>query len=245
MSLLVSAYYKIPSKKPHSFYESHLKRFFLFLKGKPILFFCEEETKQEIILYGVPLDTVEFVILPFTRLYEESGIPLEMWKKTQAIDPEKYHTPELGVVWCCKKEFVRLASDRKRDIDWFIWIDAGCIRNEQWEKPCKDFTNRKLQTLAPGVYLQQIKTIPYKKFYTYPDISIAGAIIVFHRKCIKSYISLYNSTLLQYYINNIPFIMDQYIMLSLSNNVCDWLHLIDATTLSLTNDKWFFFLEWI
>lgn len=245
MSLLVSAYYRIPSKQPHTFYQAHLKRFFSFLKGKPILFFCQEETQREIESFGVPLDTVKFVILPFSQLYQEAGVPLEMWKETCKIDPEKYHTPELGIVWSCKKEFVRLASERKKDIDWFIWIDAGCIRNEMWEESCKEFTNCKLQTLAPGVYLQKIKTIQTKQFYTYPDISIAGAIIVFHKNYILPYRSLYNSTLLQYYINNVPFIMDQYIMLSMINVENEWLHTIDATTLSLRNDKWFFFLEWI
>ena len=243
MTLLVSAYYDIPSKAPHSFYLEHMKRFFRFLKGKPILFFCEEKTKKELEGFHLSLENVEFIILPFSQIVKDSKIPFEIWKESCIIDPEKYHTPELGFIWANKKEFIRLAAEYNKNIDWFIWIDAGCIRKDLCEGIYQSFLNRNMNLLNPGVYLQQINKIEPKEFYIYPDICIAGAIIVFHRNFIDIYIEEYNKTLINYYYNKIPLIMDQYIMASLVK--FPWLHTIKGYEFNSIYDRWFFFLEWL
>ena len=243
MHVIVSAYYKIPSKQPHNFYITHLQKFFSFLHNNPIIFFCEESTKKEIESFNIPLDNVNFIILPFKNLYEISGINEEMWNKTWELDPEKkYHTPELGLVWCCKKEFVRLATNFDTNATWFIWVDAGCIRNISWKESCKNFTKRRLSSLTPGVYLQLINPLESKDFYKYPDVFIAGAIIIFHKNYILPYKELYTKTLLQYYTNNTAFIMDQYIMASMFKENHVWLHAIPCIE---SIDVWFFFLDWL
>lgn len=249
MSILVSAYYKIPSKAPHEFYLNNMKRFFKFLNRKKIIFFCEEETKQELESFGLPLSNVEFIIIPFAQVIKESGIPYEMWQESCSIDPEKYHTPQLGIVWCCKKEFVRLASesDSYRDINWFVWIDAGCIRKDAWEKSCSSFTQRKLHTLPPGVYFQAIRKAEKKQFYTYPDVHIAGAIILFHRNYIEEFNVFYKKIVYKYYSSNVSFLSDQYITASMvSSDEKPWLHVVDIDTIHIkTNDIWFFFLDYM
>lgn len=242
-NILVSAYYRIPSKAPHEFYQEHLRRFFRFLAGKPIIFFCEEETQHEIRGFGLPLDTVEFVTLPATALPSLTRISYEKWVESCNCDPEKYHTPPLGMIWCCKKEFVRMASERRPTVDWFTWIDAGCIRQDAWESSCKEFTSRRIHTLPPGVYLQCIASVQRKEFYTFPDICIAGAIILFHRQFIHPFIASYMTELIRYYRNNTPFIMDQYIYASMLTKQHEWLHTIPNDT--PTVDKWFFFLDWL
>jgi hypothetical protein len=243
MSLLVSAYYRIPSKQPHSFYQEHLKRFFRFLAGKPIVFFCEDAMQQEIRGYGVPLDTVEFITIPVAQLPELSRISHAKWDESCRRDPEKYHTPQLGMIWCCKKEFVRIASERHPEVNWFTWVDAGCIRENGWENSCRGFTTRQIRNLAPGVYIQCIVPIKPKEFYQYPAIHIAGAIIHFHRQYIHKFIDSYLEQVNRYHTNKKPFVMDQYIYASMLTLENDWLHAVPNRKPCI--DQWFFFLDWL
>ena len=194
MALIVSAYYKIPSKQPHSWYLNHMKIYFELLSNHKKIFFCEEDTKNELEKECNTVNTI-FIIKPFTELNILKTFPFELWKQHLKYDPEKYHTPELGIVWANKKEFLREAFKLFPDIQWMCWVDAGCIRNYNWKSYINLFLQRcDFKGLSPGVYLQCIRPFIKKQFYTYPDIYIAGALILSHRDYIDEYCTLYDKT---------------------------------------------------
>ena len=99
-SIIVSAYYRIPSKQPHEFYIPHIKRFLSGIKNF-IIFFTEPELVEEFskIRGNLPIQFVtdHDIFGKRNRTF---------WEKQCQLDCEKYHTPELGAIWYNKKEFV-------------------------------------------------------------------------------------------------------------------------------------------
>jgi hypothetical protein len=236
---IVSAYYKIPSKKPHEFYMEQMERFFAFMR-KPILFFTEEALIEDLNKISGP--NVEFAVQPFNELDVFTEYPPKFWKEQRRRDTEEYHTWQLGALWANKKHFLDRASEIKTDTDWFVWVDAGCVRLPHWAPIMREFTDRN-RFQEPGIYMQLLKPPkPEENFFRAPAVHIAGAIIVAHRSFIKRYIEEYNATLDCYDSLKIPAIMDQYIMASIKQ---PWVHKVEIPSDQIFPDDWFFFLAYI
>ena len=253
---LVSAYYRIPSKQPHAFYVEHLRRFFRMFRDQRLVFFCDAAMRAELDTICGDVSWVTFIIQEFADLPILRKIPRAFWNATRKLDSEAYHTPELGILWASKKEFLRQAAATITTTasDWFLWVDAGCIRTEDWEVDCKNFGTRRLYTMEPGVYLQCIQPIPAeKRHFRYPDVHIAGAIILAHRKYIDDFCKQYDDMVFEYIEKRIPFLMDQYVLASMVQrpDTPAWLRTISsAEELSEIDrlycvDIWFFFLMWL
>jgi len=239
---IVSAYYKIPSKQPHSFYLENMKRFFEQLKA-PILFFTDQEGLVE--LKPLAKENVEFLVKPFESLEIFKSFDQYFWERQIQNDTEKYHTWQLGAVWANKQYFVKEAFSEYPDEDWFLWVDAGCIRNDSWA-PYTEKTGLREYPLDPGIYLQSLKPIPRERlFFRYPDEFIAGGLILFHRDHIERFITEYNHTLMKYAIVKLAGTSDQYIMCTLSQKY-SFIHCVERETMTEyvqeCPDKWFFFL---
>jgi hypothetical protein len=217
----------------------HIARWFQFLDEQPVLFFCEEEMLPE--LHAIANKNVEFCIQPFKDLDVFDEYPEEFWKQQVERDPEPYHTWQLGAIWASKKYFLKRAAEVYPDEEWFVWVDAGCIRKNQWMAFTPLFTRRDIFT-APGVYLQCLKPIPpveEKCYFHFPDVHIAGAIILAHRDYIKPFVEEYNAVLDCYDSLHIPAIMDQYVLASMR---VPWLYTIHLPQATVFPDDWFFFL---
>jgi hypothetical protein len=237
---IVSAYYKIPSKKDHAFYMGNITRFFQFLKNQPILFFCEEDTLDE--LHAIAGPNVEFCIQPFRELDVFEEYPPSFWKRQIELDPEPYHTWQLGAIWANKKYFLERARQVHQEMDWFVWVDAGCVRHNAWSFFTEEFTRRN-RFQEPGVYVQLLKpTPPEEQYFRFPAVYIAGAVILAHKDYIQKYIDEYNATLDCYSALEIPATMDQYVMASIQ---APWLHKILLPSDQRFPDDWFFFLGYI
>ena len=242
-TLLVSSYYKIPSKQSHEFYETHLRRFFQAFAGRPLFFVCNAETRSLIQGFGTDLSKTLFYICEFHELPILQKFPVQFWEKHKQLDVEKYHTPELGIIWNNKKECLKLAKDQCSQHTWYLWIDAGCIRDDAWLPSCADFGCR--QSFEPGVYLQTLQDIPKdREYFQYNDTFIAGAIILAHKDFIDSLITSHDMMLLKYDSANVSATSDQYIMASLVNTE-SFLHTIHNKCQHQCIDKWFFFLQYI
>lgn len=242
---LVSAYYQIPNKRGSDYYKEHVRRFFHYFANRHIVFFCEQATKEQYKHY----ENVTFVVIPFSEIPIFKHIPMELWRESCALDPEKYHTPELGAIWACKKEFLRAACERTES-EWLVWIDAGCVRTEDWRIDCENFTERRLQSLEPGIYMQLLHPLPKKLFYTFPDAYIAGAIMAAHRSYIPHFCDVFNGAIRAHSLHKVPFIMDQYVMAFLAVQELPWIHTICFDELDEVDrlycvDSWFFFLMWL
>lgn len=247
MVYIVSAYYKIPSKAEHETYMNYMEIYFNLLSHIPKIFFCEELIKNEIIQRFNP-ENIEFIILNFIDLPILKKISHDIWKKHLQYDIERYHTPELGIIWSSKKDFVLEASKLYPEEKWFCWVDAGCIRTLQWGNFTQElFTRLDYRTLTPGIYLQKISNLEEDQlFKIFPFKSIAGGIILFHKKYIEDYISLYSSVLELYIANRISITMDQYIMASIIINYNpQYIYNIDYITELDVPDKWWFFLGYL
>ena len=229
--IIVSAYYSIPSKKPKEFYYEHIQRFFRKLNWQTIIFFTDQENLDLLKLFAGP--NVQFVIQEFDVLPIFHDFSQDIWKREILIDTEHYHTWQLGALWASKSYFVRTASQLLED-EWFVWVDAGCVRTEEWN--LDDFTHRNTFS-EPGVYLQLLEPLPSKEFFEFPDVFVAGSHILFHRSYIERYIETYIQTINQYIGKNYSIIMDQYIMASMCKNS---LFLKTVPYKISCPDRWFF-----
>lgn len=235
--MIVSAYYKIPSKASHDFYVENMKRWFRSIKSQ-VVFFTTDDIKHEIESWNISLDHVTFVMLtfPWKKGYE-------FWKRQKQRDIEAYHTPELGAIWYAKKEFVLHAIKLFPEERVFIWCDAGCIRNLNSELAARNgFGTRMIDDLDDGtLHLQKIRNIEMKTYYTYPDITIAGAIMAGNKTAWESHSSLYDHVLCDYDNNDICCNSDQYITQSCADR---YPNRYTMHTPMKVDDEWFFFL-WI
>lgn len=237
---VVSTYYKIPSKQPHSFYREHLRRWFRAI-SVPVIFFTTPDIQYEIEEFGFSLEHVRFIHLPFNDLVAWSKWGRAFWEKQCDIDPEKYHTPELAAIWYEKKEFVKRAMSLSA-ADVFIWCDAGCVRNDASEHAMQTFCKRGLYPSPGKLLLQKLQHIPQREFYTYPDSCIAGSIQIGDREAWASHIINYDTILQLYDKSDISGNSDQYITLSLSN-IYPNMYEYQLPPPNLYIDRWFFMLQ--
>ena len=211
-TLIVSAFFKIPSKKPYIFYYEQLSRWFRSIRA-PVLFFTTPDVWVDILAMGYNLSHVQFIFLSLEdcRGWEWGR---EFWERQLRHDPEKYHTPELAVMWYEKKEFVRRAMEI-RHADILIWCDAGCIRNDRLEQQGKDFGLREHPLLNNGtLHVQYIREQPYRPTYSYPEYRFACGIMAGNQAAWNTYHDLYRHMLVEYDFQGVSCNSDQYITAS-------------------------------
>ena len=100
MAVIVSAYFRIPSKATHEFYVPHIKRFLSTVRSQIVFFTTPDLLKEFTDMRPASLMPVDFVIIESIselRAFEKFGY--DFWQRQCQIDPEKYHTPELAAVW--------------------------------------------------------------------------------------------------------------------------------------------------
>lgn len=214
MSVIVSAYFKIPSKKSHAFYLPHLNRFMRSIQNHVVFF----TTPDLIDMFKVMRGTLPMTIVPINSIYDIVAFKkygYEFWKSQCEIDSEKYHTPELAAVWYNKKEFVKQAIEITLHMSHFpyIWCDAGCVRDDRWQiiSIIKTFGNRVSVIPKDKLLLQTLCDRPTKIFFTDPDRFVAGAIIAGYRDTWNKCSDLYDATLAKYVEEKICCNSDQYV----------------------------------
>lgn len=236
---IVSAYYRIPSKKPHEFYVSHLKRWFQAIRA-PVIFFTTSESESEIRSWGYDLSNVTIVNLPYINFNAWSKFDSNFWKRQKERDVESYHTPELAAIWFEKKEFVQRAFELS-DADVFIWCDAGCIRDDYSAAASREFGMRNLPSLDNDtLHVQSIRRQPVKEYYVYPEYRFACAIMAGNRSAWVNHSRLYDSVALEYDRKEISCNSDQYITQSCSDKHPEYYTEINPNGGRV--DVWFFFL---
>jgi hypothetical protein len=236
---IVSAYYKIPSKQPHAFYFQHLLRFFQGSKNKQIIFFTTPDVIEEFAKY-VDLSHIRFICLKFSDFEAIQKFGRYFWGRQKQRDSAYFHTPELGIIWFEKKEFVLRAAEIVPDADVYIWCDAGCVRNDESYRAYLDFTTRNTIILDNHIHLQQIRPIVKQPFYTHDFVCLANAIIYGNKQAWREFSQLYDETLMEYDEAKVAGIMDQYVTLSCVNKKPE---LFQLHTERSTCDEWFKFLE--
>ena len=214
MPCIVSAYYKIPSKKPHEWYLPYLLRWFRAAASNtvPVHFFTTEDVRTELASL-TDISRIQFHILPFEEL-TAAQLGREFWELQYARDPERYHSPEAGMVWYEKRHFVRRVMEIEVGMNAFIWCDAGCIRNDACEEVATKLGQRIPHYEAGRMYFQCIEKPVPKWFYQYPDECIAAGLFAGDRVAWNEFIELYEHTLLEYTAAGFSAISDQNVMAS-------------------------------
>jgi hypothetical protein len=240
-NVVVSAYFKIPSKQNHEWYIPHIVRFFRGITANTVFFTTPDVIKE--VQKHTSTDHVKIVYMTFDdchALGEEYG--REFWERQYSRDTEKYHSPELGVIWYEKREFVRKAMAIIPDADVYIWCDAGCVRDEMSEKCFKFFGHReRINTNDGRIHLQQVEPATADStFYIFPNCFIGGAIICGNKTAWEMYRCVYDDSLKQYDRREIPAISDQYVTQRCVHTSPDLFVLHSEETYG---DKWFKFIN--
>ena len=256
--ILVSAYYDIPNKlsytlhegrkevtadESRSFYIKKMKYLFTHVNA-PIIFFTSSSLIQE--LKPLAGTNVTFIMKEFEELGIFQTHPPGFWMNELSKDNKLYcHTWQIGALWANKIHFIKDASCIFPDEQWFMWIDAGCIRGDIWIPYLEDFCTRNYISLSHGVYMQY--NMEYKDngdlgetLATYATSCIAGGIFICENKYIQTYINHYLQILDEYEQTVIPCILDQLVMSTMARRYNDYIHLI-KNKLNVP-DVWFFFL---
>jgi hypothetical protein len=239
MSTIVTAYYQIPSKASH---ETYLGWALNFLKNieNNIVFFTTEDLIDN--FKTIRTQNIIYEVLPFSELEAVKKYGYDFWQKHKNIDPETYHTPELGMIWYEKKEFVLRAIEKNYfNTDVFIWCDAGCMRSNSLFPKINTFGKNLSIINKDKLNIQIIAPVQNKAFYKHPDICMAGAIIVGNHKSWLDYKNRYDEMLVCYNNENVCAISDQYVTISIFNKYPDLFNIIYPQKQYI--DVWFFLLE--
>ena len=245
--MIVTAYFKIPSKKPHEFYVPHLRKFLSWVRS-PILFFTTPDLVDELGSMRPKEFPITFVT--YNSVYEIEAFQkygLDFWKNQYVIDPSRYHTPELCAVWYNKKEFVKKAVDIIGGDEPFIWVDAGCIRHDYWRFFVPTFGQNVNAIPKDKVIIQLMEpSIPKEKeFFIFPDVYVAGAIIAGYKEAWERYSTAYDVIFSKYVKAGVCANMDQFVMASVANAFPDAVEPIYDQDWNDHLDRWFFFLKFL
>ena len=240
MSTIVTAYYQIPTGKhtPEE-YLKWISNFLINVKGN-IIFYTTE--KLSLIFKNIRTENIIYEVVPFEELVAIKKYGYDFWQKQKDIDVESYHSPETGIVWYEKKEFVLRAIEKNYfNSDIFIWCDAGCVRYESIFSKIKTFGQNLNILNKDKLNVQTITDIVDKKFYQHPDIYMAAAIIAGNKEIWKITSKIYDEILLDYTNNKVCAIMEQYIYASLIKRYPEYFECIKPR--KQYHDVWFFLLE--
>lgn len=211
---IISAYFKIPNKFSHAFYQPYILQF-LNNVNSTLVFFTSDDVYNELKPNLTNTDRITFVILSFDEFVSIKKHGRDFWETQYARDPERYHSPELAIVWCEKKEFVIKASKLIKS-DVYIWCDAGCARQQSDIQALHQFGLRSHKNIADGtLHLWCVKPNHwFSKFYIHPVICIACGIMAGTIGAWENYVRVYDEMLKEYDTAKITCDSDQYITLS-------------------------------
>lgn len=243
--LLISGYFKLPSKRPHAHYIPYLNNFFKTVQCQCV-FFTSEEVHAEI--KDIVPSNVRIHIFNVNDMTALTQYGREFWDHHAKLDFVKGcgHTPELGMIWYEKKEFVLRAMKMYPDYPSYIWCDAGSIRDDLSVQKATLFGFRDPQWLlddrlhVQGVSWTPGNPAPIPMFQTCGSRYIGCSILAGTKTAWLNYKVLYDQVIAEYSKRGIYCIDDQYVTVG-----CLYLyptHFVQHNEPSQV-DEWFKFLE--
>ena len=147
MCTVVTCYFQIKSKHPVSHYMEWMKH--MLEKKTPMVIFCDEAS-YPIILAERTYPT-KIIVTTLEQFHSYKYI--DTYRANYEIDHERYHSPELYLIWAEKIHFMKLALEMNPfQSDYFLWVDIGCFREpflSRWPNPkrIRQLDSSKLLTL--------------------------------------------------------------------------------------------------
>lgn len=247
---VVSAYYNIPSKFNNNQYIDWIVNFFNL--NCSIIFFSDSET-IELIKHKcsdiLKCKNIIFINKPFHELYYWSDKFQKIWANHYELDHEKYHSPELYAIWNEKPKFVLHAIDLNPfNSSKFLWVDAGCFRNNNLIKNYSKFPNASKIPDDKMLFLNisKFRRADYKN-RDFTKINRIGATIYGSGiETWKKWTNIYDKMVNTFISNNIFAGKDQSIINTIYLDNPELFLLI--TTLPFANDEskgWFYLHEYL
>ena len=242
-TFIITAYFKIPSKKPHDWYFPYLLNFVKNVRGN-VIFFTTQDVIDEL---NTECPNIQFIISKVEEFVAFERFGVEFWDRQYSRDCERYHSPQLGAIWYEKKQFVLKAIEliEKQIVSTdniYIWCDAGCVRDKESSLALLSFGKRNINLNDNKLHLQQVGFPQQTQFYFHIRgvDGLACAIMAGNKEAWIEYDKLYDMVLTEYDRNGVCGISDQYITLSCVDRNLNLFTLYTDTTII---NKWFKFLE--
>jgi len=145
---LVTAFYEMRSKYPSSTYMTWINNFYSSYQGHMVIYTEEKYAPIFKNMRAQMADRTRICVVPQSDWSAVKDWPAGFWEAQYEKDHEKYHSPELYMIWYQKNDFVQRTiranpfGHRK-----FMWCDAGVCRNPtvaSWIKTMPGKGNRML-----------------------------------------------------------------------------------------------------
>lgn len=132
-STIVTAYFELKkSKHSKSDYDSWMRNI-LLLKDAMIIFTSPLLVPKIKALRAHSKSKTKIISMQLEDSKMVSDYSMGFWKNQVSIDPEKYHSSELYIIWQEKSNFLKRAKDLNPfSSEFFAWFDIGYFRTKKY-----------------------------------------------------------------------------------------------------------------
>ncbi len=155
--VLVTAYYKMPSKASSEQYIIWMENF-LSLPNTRMVIFTDSEFEpliRKLRCTNINLQSkTRIIVKPFESLEMWKSPFIDIWSRAAFRDPEiidKHHSKQLYALWAQKSYFVEEVISIKPfgESEWVFWCDIGCCRDKTEMINIQSFPNDQLTKILP------------------------------------------------------------------------------------------------
>tara|TARA_B110001450_G_C17639190_1_gene488607 strand:+ start:429 stop:1223 length:795 start_codon:yes stop_codon:yes gene_type:complete len=255
---IVTCYLNIDkSKHGKEKYKIWIINYLSIIKNNNIVIYCNCDKTIGLILElrNSYLNKTKIVKINLEDLYTYKYN--DYFIKDNKIDPEKYHAPELYLIWNNKVAFMHDAFKNKFfDTEYYMWTDIGMLREEKLydilnanEFKCNvekldkyKITLLKLDNFTLEELSYKNTIMPYK--YQTGINRCGGGAIISSKFLIEKWFNIYYSMLDTFVLNDFFAGKDQNILNNIYIKYGDNLfNLVEPNNYNL--DKWFYILYYI
>ena len=184
MTTIVTAYFQLgKSKHTHDRYLEWMQN--MLIIQSPMVIFCDKDSVKtiEAIRPEDSLYPTRIIITDFTEFYTYKYIET-FERHYNEKDHEKYHHPELYLIWNEKTHFLKRAIEMNPFLtDYFLWTDIGCFREKNtdfihWPNTSKIPTDKMLLLSVLPFTREEYDTETLESIpdFQYSDGRISGTI---------------------------------------------------------------------
>jgi hypothetical protein len=234
---IVSCYYKVKSKHPHSKYNEWIYNFLYNLRNNIIIF-----TSEDLVDYLKEIGKYNTKMIIVIKNFEDIDIlkQYDIWDHQSEIDPQQnIRTKECYILWNSKMNFLNEAIQLNPfQSDKFVWTDIGCLRDQRY---CNYIMNYPLYKNISDDKLDIVLINPFvneSQLVFQNEVHLAGAIFGSSKKTLQKIIPLYYYYFNEYVKNNLFIGCDQQILSTLFTQHKDLFNLIIPNQNCI--DEWFY-----
>ena len=130
---IVTAYFELGKSKHSTSEYAVWMRNMLSLQDAMVIFTSPALVSKIASLRAHAMDRTKIMPMELSDTLMVSKYSMDFWKKQNIKDPEKYHSPELYIIWQEKTNFLKRAKDLNPfGSEFFAWVDIGYFRTTKY-----------------------------------------------------------------------------------------------------------------